>query len=47
MESVWGDYPQGLCGIYELETENNGFVDLVQKVWRDEEREAFVFGRDV
>ena len=45
--NLYGATILGLCGIYELETENNGFVDLVQKVWRDEEREAFVFGRDV
>ena len=45
--NLYGATILGLCGIYELETENNGLVDLIQKAWRDEEREAFVFGRDV
>ncbi|SCW01180.1 LAFE_0D06854g1_1 [Lachancea fermentati] len=34
----------GLYGVYELETSNNGLVDLISKLWKDDESNVYVFG---
>lgn len=33
------------CGIYELETENNGFVDLIKRLWNYDEGDLYIFGK--
>lgn len=33
------------CGIYQLETENNGFVDLIKRLWNYDERDLYIFGK--
>lgn len=46
--SLWTLYTSSfvaLCGIYEIETENNGLVDLITKIWNYDERNLYVFGR--
>ena len=35
----------GMCGIYELETENNGVVDLITRIWNDDESNIYIFGK--
>lgn len=46
--SLWGlcvATTLGLCGIYTLETENNGVVDLITRLWNDDESNIYVFGK--
>lgn len=46
--SLWSLYLAsflGMCGIYELETENNGVIDLIKRLWNYDERNLYVFGR--
>ncbi|SCV04457.1 LAME_0H18580g1_1 [Lachancea meyersii CBS 8951] len=35
----------GLYGVYELETNNNGLVDLICKLWKNEEADLPIFSR--
>lgn len=46
--SMWSLYTAtflSMCGIYELETENNGVVDLIKGLWNDDESNIYVFGK--
>lgn len=46
--SMWSLYTAtflSLCGIYQLETENNGLVNLITRIWNDDESNIYVFGR--
>lgn len=46
--SMWSLYTATLlsmCGIYELETENNGIVDLIKGIWNDDENNIYIFGK--
>ncbi|SCU85147.1 LAFA_0D14114g1_1 [Lachancea sp. 'fantastica'] len=43
--SLYAGTAVGLYGVYELETKNNGFVDLVHKLWKDEEEELTIYSR--
>lgn len=46
--SMWTLYTStflGMCGIYELETENNGVVNLITRIWNDDESNIYVFGK--
>lgn len=35
----------GLYGVYELETRNNGLIDLISKLWNDSESNVYIFGK--
>ncbi|CAB4252930.1 similar to Saccharomyces cerevisiae YOR297C TIM18 Component of the mitochondrial TIM22 complex involved in insertion of polytopic proteins into the inner membrane [Maudiozyma barnettii] len=44
--SLWTLYSSSCLafyGLYELETENNGIVDLINKLWNFDDRNVFVF----
>ncbi|SMN20522.1 similar to Saccharomyces cerevisiae YOR297C TIM18 Component of the mitochondrial TIM22 complex involved in insertion of polytopic proteins into the inner membrane [Maudiozyma saulgeensis] len=44
--SLWTLYSSSCLafyGLYELETENNGIVDLIKKLWNFDDRNVFVF----
>lgn len=46
--SMWSLYTAtflSLCGIYQLETENNGFVNLITRIWNDDESNIYIFGK--
>ncbi|CEP60638.1 Tim18p LALA0_S01e15544g [Lachancea lanzarotensis] len=45
MLSLYAGTALGLYGVYELETKNNGLVDLVCKLWKDEEEELTIYSR--
>ncbi|CCK71364.1 Tim18p KNAG_0G03070 [Huiozyma naganishii CBS 8797] len=47
--STWGLYLASLlsmCGVYQLETENNGVFDLIARLWNYDERNLYVFGKN-
>ncbi|AJT78560.1 CCQ_1a_G0051320.mRNA.1.CDS.1 [Saccharomyces cerevisiae] len=43
---LYGGSMLSLYGIYELETKNNGFVDLVKKLWNENDDHLYIFGRN-
>lgn len=43
---LYGGSALGLYGIYELETKSNGIVNLVSKLWTDDESNLYIFGRN-
>lgn len=46
--SLWSLYSStclAFYGLYELETESNGVVDLIRKLWNYDESNVFIFGR--
>lgn len=44
--SLYGGSTLALYGIYELETKDNGFVDLVKKLWNENDDHLYIFGRN-
>ncbi|EJS41611.1 tim18p [Saccharomyces arboricola H-6] len=44
--SLYGGSMLSLYGIYELETKDNGFVDLVKKLWNQNDDHLYIFGRN-
>ncbi|SCU97811.1 LADA_0H08438g1_1 [Lachancea dasiensis] len=45
MASLYAGTAVGLYGVYELETSNNGLIDLIGKLWKDEEADLPIFSR--
>lgn len=46
--SLWSLYSStclAFYGLYEIETESNGIVDLIKKLWNYDESNVFIFGR--
>lgn len=43
---LYGGCALGLYGIYDLETNNNGLVDLIGKLWKDDDSNLYMFGRN-
>ncbi|KAK5780188.1 hypothetical protein RI543_002732 [Arxiozyma heterogenica] len=46
--SMWSLYTAtflSLCGLYQLETENNGMVNLITRIWNDDESHIYIFGK--
>ncbi|CAI4036582.1 hypothetical protein SMKI_15G4300 [Saccharomyces mikatae IFO 1815] len=44
--TLYGGSMLSLYGIYELETKENGFVDLVRKLWNENDDHLYIFGRN-
>ncbi|CAI2030917.1 hypothetical protein SEUBUCD646_0H03260 [Saccharomyces eubayanus] len=44
--SLYGGSMLSLYGIYELETKDNGFVDLIKKLWNPNDDHLYIFGRN-
>ncbi|CCF57791.1 hypothetical protein KAFR_0D01450 [Kazachstania africana CBS 2517] len=47
--SLWSLYSAtalSLCGIYEIETENNGLTDILERLWNYDESNLYIFGRN-
>ncbi|QHS76380.1 Tim18p [Saccharomyces paradoxus] len=44
--SLYGGSMLSLYGIYELETKDNGFVDLIRKLWNENDDHLYIFGRN-
>ncbi|SCV01255.1 LANO_0F10880g1_1 [Lachancea nothofagi CBS 11611] len=45
MAALYSGTAVGLYGVYELETSNNGLIDLIAKLWKDEDAELSIFSR--
>ncbi|QLG73592.1 hypothetical protein HG535_0F01020 [Zygotorulaspora mrakii] len=43
---LFGGSGLGLYGIYDLETSNNGIVDLLTKILKEDESNLYIFGRN-
>lgn len=45
MYLLYGGTAMGLYGIYQLETENNGIVDLARRLWTGDDSNVYIFNR--
>lgn len=43
---LYGGSALGLYGVYDLETSNSGLIDLIGSLWKKDESNLFVFGKD-
>lgn len=45
MYLLYGGTVMGLYGVYQLETENNGIVDLFRRLWTGDDSNVYIFNR--
>ncbi|CAR26772.1 ZYRO0C01056p [Zygosaccharomyces rouxii] len=45
MYLLYGGTAVGLYGVYQLETENNGIVDLIRRLWTGDDSNVYIFNR--
>lgn len=45
MYLLYGGTATGLYGVYQLETENNGIVDLIRRLWTGDDSNVYIFNR--